>query len=81
MSGTYTNSEGKKCSWNYFVKIVAAPSDAYSQNGYWFTADNKEIGPVIWNEFAIIQEISNDPCAGEHGVLYLSPIGPGFGKF
>lgn len=81
MSGTYINSEGKKCSWNYFVKIVAAPADAYLQNGYWFTSDNKEIGPAIWGEFAIIQEISNDPCAGEHGVLYLSPIGPGLGKF
>ncbi|MBU2493334.1 MAG: hypothetical protein KJ571_11970 [Bacteroidetes bacterium] len=81
MSGSYTNADGKKCRWNNFIKIVAAPSDAFVQNGYWYTADNKEIGAVIWGDFAVIQEIYNDPCEGEHGVSYLSPIGPGFGKF
>jgi len=34
-----------------------------------------------WGSFAIIQEVSNDPCAGAHGVQYHSPVGPGFGKF
>lgn len=35
-----------------------------------------------WNdEFAIIQQIDNDSCAGLHGATYISPTGPGFGKF
>ena len=67
------------CYWNYFVKIVAAPEDAYVEGGIWYTADHKEIGPVIWDSFAIIQEVSNDSCAEEHGILYQSPMGPGFG--
>ena len=47
----------------------------------WYAADGVEIGPDIWGQFAVIQEVSNDPGAGEHGILYLSPAGPGFGKF
>ena len=70
---------GKLRKWTYFVKIVAAPADAYSVNGYWYTADTIEIGPVIWGSFAIVQQVSNDPSAGEHGILYKSPAGPGFG--
>ena len=80
-SGSYPGDNGKECKWNYFVKIVAVPEDAYIEDGYWYTADDTEIGPVIWGAFAIIQEVENDPCAGIHGVQYLSPVGPGFGKF
>lgn len=80
-SGTYFNDEGKLCHWDYFVKIVAAPFDAELVDGVWYAADGTEIGPVIWGAFAIIQEISNDPCLGEHGVLYKSPAGPGFGMY
>ncbi|MCP2620001.1 hypothetical protein NLC35_02010 [Candidatus Aminicenantes bacterium AC-334-K16] len=81
MFGTYTNEDGEECHWNYFVKIIAVPEDAYRFDGVWYTADGTEIGPVIWGLFAIIQQISNDPCAGEHGALYVSPAGPGFGKW
>jgi hypothetical protein len=63
------------------VKIVAAPADATKADGYWYTADGIEIGPVIWGAFAKIQQVSNDPSVGEHGILYKSPVGPGFGKF
>jgi hypothetical protein len=80
-SGTYEGENGEVCRWNYFVKIVAAPADAYAEGGVWYTANGTEIGPVIWGEFAIIQEISNDTCTGDHGVQYLSPAGPGFGKW
>jgi len=78
------------CYWDYFVKIVAAPEDANKipENadgdkilGTWFTADKTEIGPVIWGAFAIIQEVENDPCADIHGLQYLSPAGPGLGKW
>jgi hypothetical protein len=81
---------GKMRKWTYFVKIVAAPSDAkkipVNANGstipgIWYTVDNIEIGPVIWGAFAIIQQVSNDPSAGEHGILYNSPAGPGFGIY
>ena len=79
-SGTYEDN-GRTCGWTYFVKIVAAPSGATKSAGLWYDADGKEIGPVIWGEFATIQEVYNDPCAGAHGIAYLSPVGPGFGKF
>jgi hypothetical protein len=61
------------------VKIVAAPADAYEQDGKWYTFDHIEIGPVIWGQFAVIQQVSNDPDYGEHGIYYKSPAGPGFG--
>lgn len=79
-SGT-DDENGTECKWNYFVKIVAAPEGAYEDGDNWYTADDVEIGPSIWGAFAIIQEVENDPCAGLHGVQYLSPAGPGFGKY
>jgi len=66
----------KKDSWTYFVKIVAVPSDATAAGGVWSTSDGTEIGPIIWGEFAILQEVES---AG--GVTYASPSGPGLGKW
>lgn len=80
-SGVYELADGTLCSWVYFVKIVAVPIGAYTDAGVWYTEDGEEIGPVIWGQFAIIQQIENDACAGLHGVQYLSPVGPGVGKF
>ena len=80
-SGWVEMSNGKMRKWTYFCKIVAAPADATSSDGYWYTADNIQIGPVIWGAFAIIQQVSNDPSLGEHGILYNSPAGPGFGIY
>lgn len=80
-SGEYINDDGKKCKWNYFVKIVAAPADAYVLDGSWYNADDVEIGPVIWGAFAIIQEVENDPCAGIHGIQYNSPDHNGLGNW
>lgn len=65
-----------KDKWTYFVKIVAAPADATVVNGVWYGADGTEIGQVIWGSFAIIQEVES----GE-GATYISPAGPGFGKY
>ncbi len=79
MSGEYEGEDGETCKWNYFVKIVAAPADGYLEDGVWYTADGEEIGPAIWGEFATIQEVSNDPCAGMHGLQYISPMGGGLG--
>jgi len=80
-SGSYVGTEGQECKWSYFVKIVAAPSNADSSGGVWYTADGEEIGPAIWGSFAIVQQVENDACAELHGVGYLSPEGPGFGKW
>jgi len=80
-SGTYVGDDGKEHKWTYFVKIVAAPEDACADSGIWYTADGTEIGPTIWGSFATIQEVENDPEAGVHGIQYLSPAGPGFGKW
>jgi len=73
------NEDGTK--WTYFTKIVAAPKDAYNDGIIWYAADDTEIGPIIWGAFATIQEVSNDPALNEHGILYKSPAGPGFGKW
>ena len=70
-------SGGKgKDHWTYFTKLVAAPEDATKVDGIWYAADGTEIGPVIWGEFATIQQVAS----GE-GAYYVSPMGPGFGKF
>ena len=81
MSGSYEDADGNECNWVYFVKIVAVPADAYSENGLWYTAGGLEIGPVIWGQFATIQEVYNDICGGYRGLLYRSPAGPGLGKY
>lgn len=78
MAGEYEQN-GEMCSWNYFVKIVAAPADATAVGGVWYAVDGTEMGPAIWGEFAVIQEVSNDPCAGQHGLQYISPDHAGFG--
>ncbi len=81
MAGEYEGADGAVCKWTYFVKIVAAPEDAYEEDGTWYNVDGTEIGPVIWGSFAILQEVENDPCAGAHGVRYLSPDHAGLGNW
>jgi hypothetical protein len=76
--GSY-DMDGRSCKWEYFVKIVAAPADATQSGGFWYASNETEIGSVIWNEFATIQEVYNDPCAGDHGLQYVSPDHAGFG--
>lgn len=78
-SGEYMGDEGQVCYWDYFTKIIAAPADAYAENGIWYAADGTEIGAVIWGEFATVQQVENDPCAGLEGIQYLSPDHAGFG--
>lgn len=80
MWGTY-EEDGNEYSWDYFVKIVAAPEDANLMEGIWYEADETEIGPVEWGSFAVIQRIYNDEGTGEHGVEYLSPASAGFGHY
>lgn len=79
-SGEYEQEEAT-CKWNYFVKIVAVPGDAYVSDGVWYTAGGTRIGTVIWGAFAIIQQVENDACAGLHGLQYVSPAGAGLGTW
>ena len=72
---------GKMKTWTYFCKIVAAPADAVRCGGNWCTPKDEIIGYVIWGDFAVIQEISNDPSLGQHGILYKSAVSPGFGIY
>jgi hypothetical protein len=78
-SGVYAGENGETCHWTYFVKILAAPADATLTDGIWYAVDGTEIGPAIWGAFAIVQQVENDPCAGIHGLQYLSPDHAGFG--
>lgn len=71
---------GRMRKWTYFVKIIAVPADAENLEGIWYAVDGTEIGPAIWGAFAVVQEVSNDPSSGAHGVLYKSPAGPGLGN-
>lgn len=80
MSGK-VDVNGRPRTWTYFVKIVAVPADAYLDGGYWKTAEGTTIGPDIWGQFAVVQEVSNDPSKGLHGILYNSPAHPGFGEY
>lgn len=62
--------------WTYFTKIVAAPADASVYDGMWYAADYTEIGQAIWGEFVTLLEVGSG-----YGATYVSPFGPGFGKF
>ncbi len=79
-SGEYVDGE-ETYKWNYFVKIVHPGKDAVLSDGMWYTADEEEIGPVIWGAFATIQSVYNDQGTGEHGIEYKSPAAPGLGAY
>jgi hypothetical protein len=81
MSGSYITPEGKLCHWTDFYKIIAVPVDAVLNGGIYYSKKGVEIGPAIWGDFAIIQEVWNDPCAGYHGIVYLSPDHAGLGNW
>ncbi|MFA5828675.1 MAG: hypothetical protein WC841_04955 [Candidatus Shapirobacteria bacterium] len=69
------------CTWNYFVKVVAVPANAINTDGVWYTPEGQEIGPDIWGEFAMIQEVSNDTCSGDQSQIYKSPVRAGLGNW
>jgi len=81
-SGEYTGDNEETCKWNYFVKIVAVPTDAQlGDDDVWYSAAGEEIGPEIWNQFAITQEVYNDTCSGDHGLSYKSLVRAGLGNW
>ena len=90
--GTYEDDLGQTCTWDAFTKIIAVPADAQfdssfvpgygadlNYDGTWYAAEGALIGPSIWGEFAVIQDLYNDPCGGFTGPLYLSQDHAGFG--
>ena len=79
--GTYEDPDGNICEWDYFVKIIAVPEGATEIDGIWYNTDGTEIGPSIWGQFAIIQQVENDPCAGIEGLQYSSPDHNGLGNW
>jgi hypothetical protein len=90
-SGWVTDLKGKQRKYTYFCKIVAVPEDAFlgpkTLEGYtegtWYTDASQTIviGPCIWGEFAVTEEVYNDPSANAHGRLYKFPLGPGLGLY
>lgn len=79
-SGSY-ELDGKTCHWNYFAKMIAVPVDATTSNGFWYSMEEIEIGRIAGNEFAIVQETYNNPCAGETELTYKNPLPAGFGYY
>lgn len=78
MSGSCLTSDGHEKHWTYFVKILAVPADATASDGYYYGADGKVIGQAIWGDFAVVQEVTNDPCEAVHGLTYKA-VHPGMG--
>ena len=76
----YIDENGKKQKWEYKVKIVAAPADATKTGGIWYAVDGTEIGEVLFEEFAIVQQSLIDTGEKIH-YKYVSPYAHGFGKF
>ena len=66
----YSEKMGGADGYTYKCKIIAVPTDAYNESGIWYNADGTEIGPVIWTDFAIIQEVQGGNGINEHGLLY-----------
>ena len=78
---TYTDIDGNVCEYDDFMKIIAVPVDAELIGGIWYNVDGIEIGSAIWRDFAIIQSVVNDPCAGIEGIQYKSPDHAGLGNW
>lgn len=63
--------------WTYFCKIVAVPEDAVLVGPDFYAADGRRIGWAIWGDFAVTEEIYNDPSNGANGLLYKGLPGLG----
>jgi len=74
MEGDYLGDDGEMHHYTYFVKIVwVGPAPPAPEPDPW-------AGKRIWGQYAIIEEVSNDPYAGFHGVDRSKLVNPaGFG--
>lgn len=98
-TGTWSTTVGTAqkvydtCTWSDFIKIVAVPETAefvpdsnnFYGEGMWYTDDTHttEIGPSIWGSFAVIQEVSSDPCGEKADDItnYRSQVRSGLGNW
>lgn len=73
MEGDYEDGS-ETCHYTYFAKIVyVGPAPAVGTDPW--------AAQRIWGTFATIEEVSNDPCAGQHGknrTSLVNPAGLGF---
>ncbi len=76
--GSYIGDDGKEHKWTYFIKIVYPPGGAVGAEG---DIDPATGGEIIWGSYVIIQEVSNDPYADEHGLLSKAETPTGFGAY
>jgi len=86
MTGATPDSKGKLRKWHYFVKMVAVPTDAVKSGSFWYADGIVSMSTLIGlaalgGNFAIIEEVYNDPVAGANGILYKSPVSPGLGAY
>jgi hypothetical protein len=73
VEGDYIGPDGEPHHYTYFVKIVWV-GPAPSGTDPW-------AGKRIWTEFAIIEEVYNDPDGGYHGVDRSRLTKPGLGFY
>ena len=74
MEGDYIGGDNESHHYTYFVKIVWVGPAPSGESDPW-------VGKRIWGEYAIIEEITNDPYEGLHGVdrsKLVNPAGLGF---
>jgi hypothetical protein len=83
---TFTNylfgtciADGRERTFNEFLKMVAAPVDATLLDGVWYSADGEQLGPQIYDGFALVHHVVNDPCRALSGLQFKGGI-PGFGR-
>ena len=78
------------CTVSDFVKIVAVPGGSRHDGavptpygeGMWYESDEvTQIGPAIWGDFAVIQEVSSDPCEEFYTMNYRSQVRSGLGNW
>lgn len=76
--GSYIGEDEEEHKWTYFVKIVYPPGGAVGANG---DVDDKTGGIIIWGSYVRIQQVSNDPYADEHGLIFKAETPAGFGAY
>lgn len=65
-------------SWSStFAVFVAAPLAATEVDGVWYGPRGRAIGPVIWDSFAIVLEITDDSSNCHRGPRHCGPADPG----
>ena len=83
-SRTYINDDEKTCKVSQFSKYIAVPKNATSDGINFYDEDGSIIGQVVnaegFEDFALIQRIWNEPCAGINGVDYKAPGPVGLGN-